>query len=76
MTITNIITASDIDASIGRTVIAARTLSGEWFLCTRESGFMSPLVASVVRSLTDIEAAEAEAALTSVDGPSLSWLAA
>jgi hypothetical protein len=76
MTTTNkTISSADINASIGRTAMAARMTDGSWVLCVRTSGFMAPLVASVIRPLTESEASDAEGALVSVDGPALAWLA-
>ena len=63
----NNLTATDINASIGRKFMAVRTNDGQWMLCLRMSGFMAPLDAFVIRPLTISEAIEAEASLTSPD---------
>lgn len=61
MTTKTTITAADITASIGRTILRVRLVDGTWVEAVRVSGFLEPLRANVVRALVEAEKNEAEA---------------
>lgn len=58
---TKTLTSSDITACIGRKIVRARLTDGTWVRATVTSAFLAPFTATVVRTLTDAEALQAEA---------------